>query len=139
MEALWQAVFDRLADLDVWRGNAPPEYKGSPSGSPYIVASVALSDTGDGYTRLATLTLDGNAYGDESAHKALVEAMEDAHEQIVTWRMQDTSEAGTTADWQLETSQPIETELLDAHRIRAVYTTTYVSVRLNAAYSPTIS
>ncbi|MFA5248797.1 MAG: hypothetical protein WC415_06340 [Patescibacteria group bacterium] len=143
MEALWAALYARLnAPLDLWRGKAPPEYKGSPSGSPYVIGSLALSTPADdgGYMRIATLTLDGYAYGDETNLAALVEAMEDAHELIVTWRMQDTSNAGATSDWTLEDMQPVSDDDLADYRYRAVYTATYVSVRLCAAYNdPTIS
>ena len=135
MEALWAALYARLTPaLDLWLGKAPPEYKGSPDGSPYVIGTLSASDTGDGFTRLVTLTLDGYAYGDDTAHAALADVMEDAHEFLITWRVQD-SATGASADWQLETSQPVEDDDLSLNRIRAVYTTRYIGVRTVAAYN----
>ena len=75
MEALWAALYARLTPaLDLWRGKAPPEYKGSPDGSPYLVGSLALSVPPDdgGYLRIATLTIDGDYLSSAAApRKAL--------------------------------------------------------------------
>lgn len=135
MEALWGAIYARLTSLDLWRGNAPPDYTGSPAGSPYIIGSIALSETGDGITQTATLTLDGHTYGEESALVALTEAMADAHDLLVTWRVQDTHlAAGSGSTWSLETLQPVEEADLKARRLRAVYTATYVPQRVADAH-----
>jgi hypothetical protein len=102
------------------------------------VGDVALSETGDGFTQLATLTLEGHGYGAETEVVAVTELMEDAHELLIDWRVQDTA-AGAGSEWLRETFQRIFDDDLTAIRFRAVYTSTYISQRLCTAWGATVS
>ena len=140
MEALWGAVYDRLSSLDLWRSKAPPEYKGTPAGSPYLVGTLALSEQAEGFMNTATLTLDAYSYGDATAEAAVVELLEDACSLLVTWRVQDTTtDAGSSDTWQRESVQIITEDDLAAVRYRAVFTTPYISQRVADAHDGTVS